>query len=451
MSTADSASRRVRSRPGSSGFRLDGPRSVRSRRPQPQQCAGQLGRQPLDSAGDGGRECARHRRNGLLEGAREVLLDERGNAPLGQAQPGGGQPVGRGVGDPVGQFVRLVHDHGVVFGQDRGGSEQVECQQRVVGHDDVRVAGGGPSALGKALRAIRAAGGSDAVAGRNRGLRPGAGQGSGVEFVPVAGCGRSRPGPQAQDVGGEAARAGRRCGNPKPLPVGWVGRPAFGVGVQGGLGSALVGRALASRPSPAALVGKAQPAGVVGAALQQGDDGPAAQVRRRGVNHPRNVHVAELGLQSQGGRGDDYASAGSQRRHQVGDALAGARARLHEQVPAAAERSGDGLSHAMLTGTSLAARQCADDDVQQVSHVGFRPGHQGRLAASTRPPVSSTALPYSAVKSWQSSVLPARDRRHGSGTVDSEQGFARFVGNPRLSITASRGTRRRAHVWRSNN
>jgi undecaprenyl-diphosphatase len=47
----------------------------------------------------------------------------------------------------------------------------------------------------------------------------------------------------------------------------------------------------------------------------------------------------------------------------------------------------------MLTATSLAARQCADDDVQQVSHVGFRPGHQGRLAASTRPPVSSTALP----------------------------------------------------------
>ena len=108
-------------------------------------------------------------------------------------------------------------------------------------------------------------------------------------------------------------------------------------------------------------------------------------MRRQGIDHPRNVHVAELGLQGEGGGGDDHAPAGAQRRHQVGDALAGARTGLHEQMSAAVERPGDGLGHALLTGASLAARQRADDHGQQVGHGGFRPAHRGRLAASTGP------------------------------------------------------------------
>ena len=71
---------------------------------------------------------------------------------------------------------------------------------------------------------------------------------------------------------------------------------------------------------------------VVVPALEHGEGRAAAEQRLDRVGQPGQVVVDELGLQGQGGGGDHHRAVDEQRRHQVGQGLAGARAGLHEQV-----------------------------------------------------------------------------------------------------------------------
>ena len=95
-------------------------------------------------------------------------------------------------------------------------------------------------------------------------------------------------------------------------------------------------------------------ADVVGPALQQRDR--HRDLERRA--HGGQVAVEELVLQGFGAGGDDDLAAGEQRRHQVGEGLAGAGARLRHQHAILAQRRGDLLRHLDLlrTGTEAGDR-----------------------------------------------------------------------------------------------
>ena len=79
----------------------------------------------------------RERRRGRLQALRQLGLDDTGGTSLGDAKRGRGQLGGRDAGDPVDQFVRLVDDQQVVFGQHVGIADGVDGQQGVVGDDDI--------------------------------------------------------------------------------------------------------------------------------------------------------------------------------------------------------------------------------------------------------------------------------------------------------------------------
>ena len=76
-------------------------------------------------------------------------LPQRRAADLDRA---GGQLGGGDGGDPVDQLVRLVDDDDVVLGQHAELLQRVDGQQRVVGDDDVGLAGLGARPLGEAVR-----------------------------------------------------------------------------------------------------------------------------------------------------------------------------------------------------------------------------------------------------------------------------------------------------------
>ena len=88
-----------------------------------------------------------------------------------------------------------------------------------------------------------------------------------------------------------------------------------------------------------------------------------------GVDQPRQVALDELVLQGEGRGGDDDALVVDQRRHEVGQRLAGAGAGLDEQVALGAERLGDGLGHRDLPA-ALAAAERRDGDVQHLADGG---------------------------------------------------------------------------------
>ena len=73
----------------------------------------------------------------------------------------------------------------------------------------------------------------------------------------------------------------------------------------------------------------------------------------------RNVLEEELFLEILGAGGDDHALAREDRGNQVGERLAGAGARLDDQVAAFGERRLDGLGHLELPGTELERRVAA--------------------------------------------------------------------------------------------
>ena len=96
-------------------------------------------------------------------------------------------------------------------------------------------------------------------------------------------------------------------------------------------------------------------ADVVGAALEQ----RRARARGERLAHRRQVAVEQLVLQRLGAGRDDDLAAGEQRRHQVGEGLAGAGAGLGDQHAVALDRLVDRLRHLELLRAQLEARHRA--------------------------------------------------------------------------------------------
>ena len=71
------------------------------------------------------------------------------------------------------------------------------------------------------------------------------------------------------------------------------------------------------------------------------------------VPQHRQVLEKDLLLKVLGAGGDEDALAAEDRRHQIGEGLAGAGARFREQHAPVSQDCGDGLGHLHLTGASL--------------------------------------------------------------------------------------------------
>ena len=227
-----------------------------------------------------------------------------------------------------------------MLGQHLAALEGVDGHERVVGDDDVDVAGGLAGALDEALRHHRAAP-AQALLGADRHLPPGPLGHAGHQLVTVARLGDLGPVAQPHHLGAQAGR----------LLVDGPDRHQ-GVGV-------VVGEAALE------LVG----AQVVAPPLDQGVRGAAAEQRRERLGQPGHVAVDDLGLQGQRRGRDDGRRAGVHgvlhRGHEVGQRLAGARAGLHEQVPLAVDGVGDGVRHLDLP-RSLGAADPADRGVEEL-------------------------------------------------------------------------------------
>ena len=123
----------------------------------------------------------------------QLGFDQPGDAPRGDAERGRRQLAGGHRGHPVHQIVRLVDHQQVVFGQHGRVGDGVDGQQRVVGDDDIGLAGGGPGPFGEAFGAERAAGHAEAFPRGHADLRPRPVGDARLEVVAVAGLRRRRP------------------------------------------------------------------------------------------------------------------------------------------------------------------------------------------------------------------------------------------------------------------
>ena len=89
------------------------------------------------------------------------------------------------------------------------------------------------------------------------------------------------------------------------------------------------------------------------------------------------VLAGQLVLERLGRGGHHHPALGQQRGHQVGEALAGAGAGLHHQVPAVLDGGGDGDGHRALTGPGLAA-------TGQLGHHALEGGVDAWLGLASR-------------------------------------------------------------------
>ena len=288
------------------------------------------------------RQVLQHQRQALArldEPVRDGLVDQLPAAPRRRGDGAGGQLRGRHAGDAVDQLVRLVHDHHVVLGQHGAALERVDGEQRVVGDDDVRPPGLRARLLREAVVADRAARGAQALAGADRHLPPRRLGHAGDELVAVAGLGVAAPLVDALD------RAPER-------------RDREGV-------EQLLG--LVDVVAVAVQLVQAQ---VVAAALEDRERRRPAEQRRERLRQPGQVPVDELALQRDRRRRDDDRGAAldgvPDRRHEVGQRLAGAGARLHRQVLAGGDRLPDGLGHGVLP----VAPRTADGGDRGVEELG---------------------------------------------------------------------------------
>ena len=291
--------------------------------------------------------------------------------------------VGRGgLRDAGGELVRLVDHHGVVLGEHRHAVDRVDGQERVVGDDDVGVLGGLAGQLREALRGVRAARGTHALAVVDADLPPGAigvrrcGLTVAVRTVAASRLARQVLGPlaQRQHLGAEAS-------------LGQVDESTL-----------LVGHALAH----------AVQAGVVGAPLHDG-------VRRRGAHglagtrdQGWEVALDELVLQPERGGGDHHAVLVEQAGHEVAERLAGARPGLDQQVSTRAEGLGDGLRHGHLTWAFRAA-EGADRGVQDLADAGLGAGAVGHGGEPRRTPRAGPAPVHSRAR-WVPASTSLRAR-----------------------------------------
>ncbi len=122
------------------------------------------------------------------------------------------------------------------------------------------------------------------------------------------------------------------------------------------------------------------------AALEHGERrlAPEHRLDRRG--QPGQVVLDQLVLQGEGGRGDDHRTLHEQGGGEVSQALAGARAGLHEQVLTVLDRLVDRLDHGLLTWAGTAPGDSADRGGEEL--LGGRLlfgscGHAGTVPGTT--------------------------------------------------------------------
>jgi len=117
---------------------------------------------------------------------------------------------------------------------------------------------------------------------------------------------------------------------------------------------------------------------VIGPPLEQGDP----DRRLQGIAHHRQVLVEQLVLQGLGAGGNDHLAARAQRRHQVGEGLAGAGSCLGDEDRTTVDGGGDALGHVEL----LVAHAIAADRLRQraVGREDFREGRQGETPEKVR-------------------------------------------------------------------
>ena len=282
------------------------------------------------------------------------------------ARHGGGGQARRALGaHPVGQGVGLVDDEQVVLGQHAGVAGHDDAEHGVVGDHDVGP-GGRLARRGREAVVVEGAGRPQALGPGDRRLRPGPVGHAGDQVVAVAGGGAPGPLAQAHHLLPQARRAGA------------------GHGVGGGEESVIVVGVAAGHPVAAQ---------VVLPALEQGHDRAAPGEGLDGVGGQRRVPGQDLPLEGQGGGGHDGALAVvdgvDHGGHEVGQGLAGARARLDEQVGARGDGPRDAAGHLPLAAAGAAA-QAPHGPVQGLQgpllpRVRGRPGPGVRLHPRIRP------------------------------------------------------------------
>ena len=254
-----------------------------------------------------------------------------------------GELAGHGAGHAVLELVGFIHHHNVVFRQHGEALEGADGQHRVVGDDDVGVRGVLPGQFAEAFGREGALLRAEALHGGDGDLPPGTVRDAGQEFVPVPRHGVLGPFAQPDhflaELGGRAAH-GR-------------GEVRHG-GVLAEREELALGRLFGGEAAFELVA-----AHVVGAALDEGDlDGPV-QRRGDGLQQPGQVPADDLGLQGQGGGGDQGGLVADERmgdqRDQVGEGLAGSGAGLDQQVVAAVNCLRHLPGHFVLAVAALAA------------------------------------------------------------------------------------------------
>ncbi len=262
----------------------------------------------------------------ILEVPRLLAVHERAGPPGRPLHRGRGQLVGGRLGHPSSELVRLVDYHHVVLGDHRYAIDRVDGQQCVVGHHDRGLHRPVPGPLGEALTRERTAQRPEALPGRHRHLAPG----------PVRVPRRAVSIPRSTD-------SGLLLG---PLPE-LDHLRAQGAGGYVDQGALVIGHTL---PNPVQ-------AGVVAPALEHRVGGSAAQCVLGAGQQGGEVALDQLMLQGQGRGGDHHPVVVQQRGNQVGQRLAGARTRLHEQVLTGLQRPLHRQRHLLLAGPMLTAQR----------------------------------------------------------------------------------------------
>ena len=253
-----------------------------------------------------------------LGGSRQ---DARGDAAQ-RPEPAGEQLGPDGGGEDVLGGVRLVEDRQVVLGEDRPAGRHVDAVEVQVGDDDLRPGGTVAGLLGEAPLAAGAAQPARALVGADADRRPGRGAGLEGQFGPVAGVGVRRP----VGDGGQL------------LVVGLLGQSVEGL-LHVGLGD----------------LGQPLEAHVVGASLQDGPGDRFVEVLAEVFGEEGQVAAGQLVLEGLGGGGDDGSPAGEERRHEVGEGLAGSGPGLDAEEAVGVDHLGHRPGHGLLAGAPLAA------------------------------------------------------------------------------------------------
>ncbi len=120
------------------------------------------------------------------------------------------------------------------------------------------------------------------------------------------------------------------------------------------------------------------------------EHGPV-EIDRQCLGEEREILAGELILQRLGRRGHDHPVARRDRRHEVGEGLAGAGTGLHDEVPPGVDRRLDEVGHALLARTLLGVGQRRRDSRQR-SRRWLRQDTRAIAASSSSPSKSGQFL-----------------------------------------------------------